>query len=467
MIHYAQTSLLIRAGRLLDPGQSLDCEADLLMDGGRITAIGRPGSLQGEDVFPAEGLVVAPGFIDLHCHLREPGFEEKETIATGTAAAAAGGFTTVCCMPNTNPAMDRASVVEHVQKMARVEGRVRVLPVGCVTRGRKGEQLAELAELAQAGVMGFSDDGSPVANARLMRSALEYCTMLGLPVIDHCQEPSLSHGAVMHEGWVSTALGLKGEPSESEEIMVERDIALAKLTGGWAHIAHVSTAGAVEQIRRAKARGIRVTAEVAPHHLTMTHEWVAGRAALPGIESWPDGTLAPYDASTKVNPPLRTAEDVQALVGGLLDGTIDAIATDHAPHDQPSKLCEYDNAAFGISGLETALGLLMTLVHSGQMELSLVISKLTSGPASIILGAGSTEQEARPSLASHSPLLAPGAGSLLVGAPADIAIFDPERTWIVDPGRFASKGKNTPLAGITLKGRVVATVYNGSVVYRG
>ncbi|HLB11368.1 MAG TPA: amidohydrolase family protein, partial [Dehalococcoidia bacterium] len=245
--------LLIRGGRLLDPSQGLDNTGDLLVEGGRIAAVGAPGSLGGEEVFPAEGLIVCPGFIDLHCHLREPGFEEKETIATGTAAAAAGGFTTVCCMPNTEPPMDRAAVVEYVQKTARLEGRVRVLPIGSVSRGRKGEHLTEMAELVQAGAVAFSDDGSPVASARLMRSALEYSSMLGVPIIDHCQEPALSLGAVVHEGWVSTVLGLRGEPAASEEVMVERDLVLAELTGGWVHIAHVSTAGSVERIRRAKA----------------------------------------------------------------------------------------------------------------------------------------------------------------------------------------------------------------------
>jgi len=446
-------SLLIRGGRILDPGQGLDREADLLIDGGKIAALGAPGSLKGDEEFPAGGLVVSPGFIDLHCHLREPGFEEKETIATGTAAAAAGGFTTVCCMPNTDPPIDRAAVVEYVQKTARVEGAVRVVPIGCVTRGRKGEQLTEMAELAEAGVAGFSDDGSPVASARLMRSALEYSSMLGLPVIDHCQDPSLSQGVAMHEGWVSTLLGLKGEPAASEEIIVERDISLAELTGGWVHIAHVSTAGSVERIRRARARGVRVTAEVAPHHLTLTHEWVAGRGALPGIVAWPEGSPAPYDTSTKVNPPLRTADDIRALLEGLRDGAIDAIATDHAPHDLPTKLCEYDDAASGICGLETALGLLLTLVHSGQLDLPLLVRKLTSGPAGIM---GSKLDRRVPDLLSK----------IVPGAPADIVIFDPDQTWVVDPARFASKGKNTPLAGLTLRGRVVATIFNGNVVYR-
>jgi len=497
MTDLTRTSLVLRGGRLLDPGQGLDRPGDLLIEAGRIAAIGAAGTLSGEEVFQASGLVVCPGFIDVHCHLREPGFEEKETIATGTAAAAAGGFTTLCCMPNTEPPIDRAAVVEYVLKMARIEGMVRVLPIGCITLGRKGEQLTEMADLAQAGAVAFSDDGSPVASARLMRSALEYSSMLGVPVIDHCQDPSLSQGAVVHEGWVSTALGLKGEPAAAEEVMVERDLALAELTGGWVHIAHVSTAGSVERIRRAKARGVRVTAEVTPHHLTLTHEWVAGRASLPGVEAWNGWSLFPYDTSTKVNPPLRTVEDTRALLEGLRDGTIDAIATDHAPHDTPSKLCEYDDAAFGISGLETALGLLLTLVHSGQMDLGLLVQKLTAGPARLLgtrneeqgtgrgqgLGSGfrvqgsgegqgsrfrsqGSPEDRGTALDSRPSTLDSRLSTLAPGAPADIAIFDPEQTWVVDPFRMASKGKNTPLAGLTLRGRVVATIYGGSMVYR-
>jgi dihydroorotase len=441
------TELVIRGGRLLDPGQGLDQIGDLLIREGRIAALGAPGSLSGDEVLPAEGLVVCPGFIDLHCHLREPGYEDKETIATGSRAAAAGGFTTLCCMPNTNPPLDQAAVVEYVQEIARRGGVVRVLPIGCVSQGRRGEALAELAELAEAGVVGFSDDGSPVADSRLMRSALEYSRMLGLPIIDHCEEPTLARGGLMNEGPVSTRLGLKGMPAAAEDIAVERDLALAELTGGWVHIAHVSTAGAVERIRRARSRGLRVTAEVTPHHLVLTDAWVAGggRLATQGQGS-PSGF--PYDTATKVNPPLRTAADVRAVLEGLRDGTIEAIATDHAPHDSPDKLCEYGVAAFGISGLETALGLLLTLVHSGQLELATLVERLTAGPARLLGARGE------------------GLGTLRVGALADITILDLEREWVVDPSRFASKGKNTPLAGLRLRGQVVATLSGGKVVYR-
>jgi dihydroorotase len=434
-------SLAIRGGRVLDPGRGLDTVADVLLEDGRVAKV--EASLAAAQVIDASGLVVCPGFVDIHCHLRDPGFEHKETIETGSRAAARGGFTTVCCMPNTEPPIDSQATVEYVLRTAAAVGLVRVLPIGCVSRGRHGETLAELADLAQAGVVGFSDDGNPVPDASLMRRALEYSQGLGLPIIDHCEELSLTKEGVMHEGWVATRLGLRGQPAAAEESAVARDIALAEFTGSHVHIAHVSTRGSVELVRAAKARGVNVTAEVTPHHLTLTHEAVAFSPAG-------EGGLT-YDTNAKVNPPLRTREDVEACVEGLLDGTIDAIATDHAPHALEDKLCEFDQAAFGISNFETALGALLTLVPEGRLDLPVLIAKLTAGPVAAL------GLDRRPGL--------DGLGSLAPGAPADVVVFDPQQEWVVEPERFASKGRNTPLAGRTLRGQVVATVYGGRVVY--
>ncbi len=450
------TSLAIRGGRVIDPANGVDAIADVLIEGGRIAAVGPDAGKGASETLDARGLVVCPGFVDIHTHLREPGFEHKETIATGTLAAARGGFTTVCAMPNTQPPIDSAAAVEFVLRTARTQGAVRVLPIACVTRGRAGRELADLAELAQAGAVAFSDDGAPVADAHLMRRALEYAGMLpstaagaalrtGLPIIDHCEDPSLAAGGVMHEGWVSTRLGLRGTPAAAEEAMIARDIALAEQTGSHVHIAHVSTAGAVELIRGAKARGVRVTAEVTPHHLALTHEAVM---LGPGEAQ---GRLA-YDTNAKVNPPLRTAADAAACLAGLLDGTIDCIATDHAPHATQDKLCEFDVAAFGISGLETALGLCLSARVGAVREppLQRLIEALTIAPARA-LGLDRRIE---------------GLGTLSPGAPGDVAVLDPTAEWLVEPETFASKGRNTPLAGRTLRGRVVATVYAGRVVWQ-
>jgi dihydroorotase len=347
-------------------------------------------------------------------------------------------------MPNTEPPIDTQATVEYVTKTARESGVVGVLPIGCITKGRKGQELAEMGELAAAGVVGFSDDGSPVANSQLMRHALEYSRAFGLPVVGHCEDLALTEGGAMNEGWVATRLGLPGMPAAAEEVMVARDLALAELTGARLHIAHVSTAGAVELIRRAKEKGIAVTAEVTPHHLTMTDEWVMGRRGSERL-----GPVT-YDTNAKVNPPLRTLRDLRALREGLKDGTIDAIATDHAPHTIVDKMCEFGLAAFGISGLETALGSLMSLVHSGELDLSLLIAKLTAEPARIIRRSG----------------LPSDLGTLREGAPGDVTLFDPEAEWVVDPSVFLSKGKNTPLAGCVLKGKVMATVVGGEVAYK-
>lgn len=451
----AQTSaLLLRGGQILDPAQGLEALGDVLIANGRIIAAGSASEVQphverlqqtGQPLHTLDlepGMIVAPGFVDLHVHLREPGFEDKETIQTGAQAAARGGFTTICCMPNTKPVLDSQATLEFVARAASSTA-ARVRPIAAISKGEKGAELSEMAELAEAGAVAFSDDGRPVSNSKLMRSALEYASMLNRPIVEHCEDEGLASGGVMNEGAVATRLGLKGWPAAAEEIMLARDLALVRLTGGRYHAAHISTAGSVELIRRAKAEGLPITAEVTPHHLLLTDEWVAGRrAGLLGQDSSIEGH--PYDTATKVNPPLRTQADADALLVGLLDGTIDAIATDHAPHTVVDKACEYDEAAFGISGLETALGALMALVHAGQLPLATLLAALTIRPAQAF---------------------ALSAGTLHPGADADITIFDPQERWTVSPQRFASKGKNTPLAGLTLKGRVRYTFLGGRLVY--
>lgn len=424
--------LLIKDGRLIDPSQGLDKIGNLLIAEGKISwwGSGSPPMPYFQYVtISAEGMIVCPGFIDIHCHLREPGFEDKETIATGTRAAARGGFTTVCCMANTEPPIDQPAVVELIQNKAILEGVAHVFPIGCVSQGRKGKVLADMTGLAEAGVVAFSDDGSPVMDSKLMHLALEKGRQWGLPIIDHCEHPALSKGGVMNEGMMANKLGLKGIPAEAEEIMVARDIDLAERTGGRLHIAHVSTANSLALIQDAKKKGIPVTAEVTPHHLTLTEE-----------------SIIKYGTNAKVNPPLRTEKDIAALIQGVREGVIDAIATDHAPHSIADKGRDFQTAAFGISGLETALGVLVSLVHEGNLDLITLISKLTAGPARVI--------------GKH------GLGTLTIGDRADVTIFDPEVEWIVDTGQFASKGKNTPWAGQTLKGKVMVTIVGGKIVYQ-
>ncbi len=441
-------SIGIRGGRILDPGRGVDLVGDVLIREGRIAAVGPDVAAEAERIVDARGLIVCPGLVDIHCHLREPGFEHKETIETGTQAAARGGFTTVCCMANTEPPIDSRASVEYILRTPGSQGVVRVLPIGCISRGRQGKELAEMGDLAEAGAVGFSDDGSPVADASLMRHALEYASAFDLAVIEHCEDLSLSHEGVMHEGWVSNRLGLRGIPPAAEDAAVARNIGLAEFAGAHLHVAHVSTRESVELIRRAKERGVHVTAEVMPHHLALTDEAVM----LSATES--PGGLA-YDTNAKVNPPLRPRADVDACIEGLADGTIDAIATDHAPHAIEDKLCEFDFAAFGISGFETALALCLSLVQAVEavreppLQLPVLIERLTSGPVRAL----------------GLERFVPGLGSLAEGAPGDVLVFDPEAEWVVDPERFASKGKNTPLAGRTLKGRVVATVYGGRPVF--
>jgi dihydroorotase len=423
--------LLIINGHVMDSVQGIHEKADIMISNGRIKLVNQHIPNGGCDVIDAAGMTVCAGFIDLHCHLREPGQENKETVATGTRAAAAGGFTTLCAMPNTIPPMDNRIVAAYLEDVIRRDSLVRVLPIGCISRGRKGEELADMAELAAAGVVGFSDDGSPVRSTRLMRRALEYSLALGLPVIDHCEDSELAEGTQINEGIVATRLGLSGAPASAEEIIVARDIILAEQSGARLHIAHVSSTGSVELIRQAKIRGVKVTAEVTPHHLTLTENEALG-----------------YNTLAKVNPPLRTERDIDGLIEGLLDGTIDAIATDHAPHTEAEKACEFPLAAMGISGLETAFGSLMKLVHAGRLPLALVVAKLTSGPAQV--------------LGKKYLML----GRLAIGSPADVTILDPAREWTVDADKFLSKGKNTPLKGEQMRGKVVLTLYGGRVVYR-
>ena len=439
--------LLIRGGRIIDSTLGLDFIGDVLIANGRIARldpnIERPVETQEID---ARGMVVSAGFIDLHCHLREPDPDDKETVATGTAAAARGGFTTICAMPNTRPAMDCPEVVDMVMHSAREEGIVKVLPIGAVTVGREGNEMTDMEALATAGVIGFSDDGSPVSSDDHMREALVRAAALGLPVINHCEDLEMSHGGAMNEGVVSHGLGLPGVPALAEESMVQRDIDLAESTGGRLHLAHVSTAGSVEFLRRAKERGLNVTAEATPHHLTITEEWVIpGRAQT---EEATGMTPGEYNTAAKVNPPLRTDRDVAAITEALRDGTIDCIATDHAPHPEEDKACSFEDAAFGISGFEVAFGLLMSLVHGGKLDLSVLVDRLTAGPARIL------------GIPDRFP------GTLRVGSPADVTVFDTEAEWVVNSAEFASKGKNTPLEGARLKGRVMATIVDGTIVYK-
>ena len=440
-------TILIKGARVIDPGSGLDEVTDILVREGRIAAVGPvlPNQVpEGCRTIDAEGLVASPGFIDVHCHLREPGFEYKETIATGTRAAARGGFSTVCCMPNTDPAIDNAAVVDLIYRRAREDAVVRVYPIGCVTKGRHGKELADMEELATAGVVAFSDDGDPVYDPHLMRLALTYSADLGLPIINHCQELALSRNGVMAEGWIATRLGLPGIPAAAEEAMMARDISLAALVGGRLHLAHVSTSGGILMLQQARERGVMVTAEVCPHHLTITDQWVMGNKGSGAAESGPFA----YDTDTKVYPPLRSREDTMSLAQGLADGVIDCIATDHAPHEPVSKQVTYIEAAFGISVLETALGSALQLVHSGQMTLSALVERMTVGPARV-LGPAFAE------LATLQP-----------GTPADIVLFNPDQEWVVDAQEFESKGKNTPLEGTTLKGRVVSTLVEGQVVFQ-
>lgn len=423
------TPILIRGGRVIDPSRGTDGLADVLVADGRISAVGRGIELPaGAQVIEAAGKVVAPGLIDLHVHLREPGQEDLETVATGSMAAAAGGFSAVCAMPNTDPVTDNQAAVGFIVSQAQRAGKARVYPIGAVTLGQRGEQMAEFGELVGAGAVAVSDDGKPVASSHMMRTALEYARTFGIPVANHCEEMSLATGGAMHEGLVSTRLGLKGIPAAAEEIMVARDIILAELTGGHVHLCHMSTRGSVELIRRGKERGIRVTAEATPHHFSLTHERCEG-----------------YDTNAKMNPPLREAADVEAIRQGLKDGTIDVVASDHAPHHYDAKEREFDHAPNGIIGLETALGVaILNLVEPGLLTLPELVDRMSTRAARIFNLPG---------------------GTLAVGAPADVVVFDPTERWVVRPETFRSKSRNTPYAGMELVGRAHQTVVRGRIVF--
>ena len=425
----SENDLFIARGRLIDPARRIDQEADLLIRNGEVSQVGKDLTAPpGIPVLDASGLIVAPGFIDVHVHLREPGFEQKETIATGTAAAAAGGICAVVCMPNTHPPLDRPSRLEELFARIRASACVRVYPAACITRDRAGQELAPLEDLARAGAVAFSDDGDPVQDGALMERALETARRIDRPISPHEEVKRLTSGGCMHQGEVSARLGVRGMPSAGEEEMVARDIELVRRTGGPLHLAHLSTAGSIELVRRAKAEGLPVTCEVLPHHFALTDEEVARQGSL-----------------AKMSPPLRTRGDVEALLAGLRDGSVDVIATDHAPHTAEEKELPLEKAPFGIVGLETAVGLTLTcLVEPGVLDLPAAIEKWTWRPARIF----------------HLP-----GGRLAPGDPGDVTLIDAEREWVVDPGQFRSKGRNTPFAGYRLRGKAVGTIVGGRIAY--
>jgi dihydroorotase len=422
--------LLIKNGRVLDPASHTDALKDVLLKDGRIKEIAPPGKLSvdsGVEAFDASGLMVAPGFIDMHVHLREPGQENSETIETGTLAAARGGFTAVCCMPNTRPVNDNASITRFIVDRAKVHGHVRVWPIGAASVGSKGESISDIAAMREAGIVAVSDDGKPIATAKLARQIMDYCRTLELPVIEHAEDVSLAAGASMREGVASTRLGLPGMPAAAESVCVARDVQIAELTGARLHIAHLSAKSSLEQVRFAKQHGLHVTCEVTPHHFTLIDEDVT------------------YDSRFKMNPPLAAREDREALLQGLADGTVDAIATDHAPHEPAIKDVEFDRAPFGILGFETAVGLaLEQLVHAGKIKLMRMVELFTCGPARVL----GKERK------------------LAAGEPADITIFSLDRPWTYRVKESASKSRNSPFDGRTFKGGPVVTIVGGKIVHR-
>lgn len=422
------SSVLIKNGRVIDPSQQLDRVTNVLLRDGRVA--GYDVAEDGQDVvIDAAGKIVSPGLIDMHVHLREPGREEDETIKTGTAAALAGGFTSIACIPNTEPPIDTQATVEFVRQQAERAGNCNVFVVACVSKNREGKELAEIGQLVESGAVAFTDDGAPVYDAELLRRAYEYCLMFDKPILNHAEVLELTRGGVMHEGLASLKLGLVGMPAAAEEVMTGRDIILAEATGGRIHIMHISTAGSVELVRRAKRRGVRVTTEVCPHHFTLTDE-----------------SLRSFDSNYKMSPPLRARSDMEACIQGLIDGTIDAICTDHAPHAAEKKMQELDRAPFGIVGLETCLGLVSTqLVAPGHLTWPQAIEKMTINPARV---------------------LAIKKGTLAVGSDADVTVIDPDYEWLVDPDRFRSKSRNTPFGGRKLRGRADTVLVGGKVKYR-
>jgi dihydroorotase len=424
--------LIVKGGRVIDPATGVDGIVDVLIENGTIAKVGKDLPVDGAEVFDVpKGGIVAPGFIDIHVHLREPGHEHKETVATGVASAVAGGFTAVACMPNTDPVNDHAGITQFILAKAGAAKLARVYPIGAVTLGSNGEQLAELGEQKDAGCVAFSDDGRPVATALLMRRALEYAGMLGVPIIDHCEDPSLKGDGVAHEGFHASALGLRGIPGVAESLMVERDVSLAEITGAHVHIAHMSARQSIRAVRAGKERGVRVTCEVAPHHFILTDE------AL-------DGPVK-YDTNLKMNPPLREAADRDAMLEGIVDGTVDVIATDHAPHHADEKLVEFDRAPFGIVGLETAVPLIFDrLVHPGRITLSRMIELLSTNPARV--------------------MSLPG-GTLAEGSPGDLTVLMPDLVTTVHASTLKSKSKNTPFDGWELRGGVAATIVAGRIVH--
>lgn len=421
--------LLIKNGRVIDPSSGLDSVADILLAEGRIAARGQNLSAGGADVFDASEMIVAPGFIDMHVHLREPGIEHAESIETGSRAAAAGGFTSICCMPNTLPVNDNATVTSYIVERARKLAVTNVFPIGAITKDSAGEEVAAIGSMKAAGIVAISDDGQPVMNAHVMRRAMEFARSFDLPVIDHCEDLNLTAGGDMHEGVQSTRLGLRGIPCASEDVMVARDILLARMTGARFHVAHISSRNSVGMVAFARSRGLSVTCEATPHHFALT-----------------DCDIAEYDSNYKMKPPLRPACDAAAVIDGIANGVIDAIATDHAPHPGSEKMQEFEKCPFGITGLETALGLsLEKLLHSGKIGLSRLIALFTAGPAGI---------------------LRLDRGTLAVGASADVTIFDTAHQWTYDVNRSFSRSRNSPFHGRTFRGGPVATIVSGSIVWR-
>ena len=420
--------LLIKNGRIIDPASGFDQVADLLIDDGLISGIGHKLSAPGAELFDASGMIVAPGFLDIHVHLREPGFEHAETIETGAKAAAAGGFTSICCMPNTSPVNDNATVTSYIVERARRLAVVNVYPIGAITKGSQGEELASIGSMAQAGVVAISDDGKPVMNSRIMRRAMETAKSFGLPVIDHCEDLNLSSGGDMHEGLVSTNLGLRGIPSCSEDVMVARDLLLAELTGARFHVAHISTERSVKMVAYAKMKGLDVSCEATPHHFALC-----------------DSDILPYDSNYKMKPPLRGHGDLGAVIEGVVNGTVEVLATDHAPHAGSEKMQEFERCPFGITGLETAIGLTLEhLVHPGKISVKRMVELFTTNPARIM----------------NLPR-----GTLAKGASADVTIFSTDQEWTYDVSQTYSKSKNSPFDGHKFKGGPVATIVSGKLVW--